>query len=381
MEVATTIAKSLSQNEPLAGTTIIEYISPEENGYINFHFYKKKDNDEDDDDEKKTDFENNSNDPGAKMTVSSLPDDEAVNFSPSLYHQMKQFEVLGIVQSCFPEKFGTPRQASLAPSTRGRLILNPIFNSNCVEGLHEFSHIWLIFIFDKNSDSTNLLKGKIRAPKLAGEKTGVFATRSPHRLNPIGLSLAKLEAVQTNVEIGGKSGLVVLELSGIDLVHNTPVLDIKPYHPADRVPLEKLRFPGWIRSDNAIPVSFTEEAAKSLDSLVISGKLRFYNSTEDARQVIVECLQIDPRTTHSRNKSHKLYGIALDRMDVTFTFIPSPPPDNDDHKGAGLSGGEQIVVLKVKLCAQAGDRRRMRTKEWFEAEEASLVETGPRAHH
>jgi tRNA (Thr-GGU) A37 N-methylase len=205
-------------------------------------------------------------------------------------------------------------------------------------------------VFDRNSDSTSTFKSKIKAPKLVGEKTGVFATRSPHRMNPIGLSLAKLEDIRENVVIGSSTH-VVLELSGIDLVHNTPVLDIKPYHPADNVPQESLRFPDWVKQgpSKILDVSFTEEAGKTL--FEIFNKLKFYKTPEEARQVIVECLRLDPRTTHSRNKAHKLYGMAIDRMDISFTYL-------------SIGDADQVLVLEIKLCSNS--RNRMRTREWYE---------------
>jgi len=96
-------------------------------------------------------------------------------------------------------------------------------NSSCLEGLSEYGYIWVIFIFHVGLHDYNNKKTKIAPPKLEGTKKGVFATRSPHRYNPIGLSRAKLEKIEDRT----------ITLSGIDLIHGTPVLDIKPYHYLD----------------------------------------------------------------------------------------------------------------------------------------------------
>ena len=103
-------------------------------------------------------------------------------------------------------------------------------NSACFEGLDGFGYIWIIFIFHVGLNDYNNKKTKIKPPKLGGEKKGVFATRSPHRYNPIGLSIAKLDRVD------GRT----IHISGIDLIHGTPVIDIKPYHYLDSLPPDQL---------------------------------------------------------------------------------------------------------------------------------------------
>ena len=92
-----------------------------------------------------------------------------------------------------------------------------------MEGLQDFGYIWLIFIFHVGVNDYNNKKTKIAPPKLEGEKKGVYATRSPHRYNPIGLSMAKLDRVD------GRT----IYISGADLIHGTPIVDIKPYHYLD----------------------------------------------------------------------------------------------------------------------------------------------------
>ena len=176
---------------------------------------------------------------------------------------------IGHIESCFQEKFATPRQGCLSPSSRARLRLLPqVVGPGALDGLEAFTHIWLIWVFDQSSKGfapaeftvsssdpnspvtkspspsatvtheappataahgtqftvsppPQRFKGKIRPPRGGGRKLGLFASRSPHRPNPLGLSLVKIENIDTVS--------LTLELSGIDLVNGTAVLDIKPY--------------------------------------------------------------------------------------------------------------------------------------------------------
>ncbi|CAD7687553.1 unnamed protein product [Nyctereutes procyonoides] len=129
-------------------------------------------------------------------------------------------EPIGYLESCFSAKNGTPRQPSICSHSRACLrIRKSIFNNpeHSLMGLEQFSHVWILFVFHKNGHLS--CKAKVQPPRLNGAKTGVFSTRSPHRPNAIGLTLAKLEKLE-----GG-----AIYLSGIDMIHGTPVLDIKPY--------------------------------------------------------------------------------------------------------------------------------------------------------
>ena len=115
-------------------------------------------------------------------------------------------------------------------------------NNSCFEGLEDYGYIWLIFIFHIGLGDYNNKKTKVSPPKLEGEKKGVFATRSPHRYNPIGLSLAKLDKINDRT----------IHISGADLIHGTPIIDIKPYHYLDCLDQSELQnknakiFPPWL---------------------------------------------------------------------------------------------------------------------------------------
>jgi tRNA-Thr(GGU) m(6)t(6)A37 methyltransferase TsaA len=108
-----------------------------------------------------------------------------------------------------------------------------------LDGLSDFSHVWLVFVFHANNDSEDVgthTKAKIRPPRLLGKKLGMFATRTPHRVNPIGLTVCRLDRIEGST----------IHLSGVDVIDGTPILDVKPYHSADAVTPADLRVPEWI---------------------------------------------------------------------------------------------------------------------------------------
>src|SRR5262249_16291394 len=128
------------------------------------------------------------------------------------------FSPIGYVRSVFDHKFGTPRQGGLAPHSRASLLLEPVWpHKGLFDELEGFSHAWLISVFHQ-SKNTNV-PSKIHPPRLEGKTVGVLASRSPHRPNNIGLTLARIERVEGDT----------LHFSGVDLVDGTPILDIKPY--------------------------------------------------------------------------------------------------------------------------------------------------------
>ena len=130
------------------------------------------------------------------------------------------------IHTDFPTKFGIPRQSGLVKELAGTVIFEPKYrNPDAVRGLEEFSHIWLIWEFSESARDT--WSPTVRPPRLGGNtRKGVFATRSPFRPNPIGLSCVRLEKIEILPEYGP-----VLHVTGADLMDGTPILDIKPYVP------------------------------------------------------------------------------------------------------------------------------------------------------
>ena len=142
-----------------------------------------------------------------------------------------EIQPIALLHTCFKEKFGIPRQMNLAKDAPATLKFLPEFDrEEALRELETFSHIWLIFAFHKNIGKP--WSPMVRPPRLGGnKKVGVFASRSPFRPNPIGMSVARLHSVET-----GPKGCC-LHLTGVDILDQTPILDIKPYVPyADAVP-------------------------------------------------------------------------------------------------------------------------------------------------
>ena len=214
------------------------------------------------------------------------------------------FTPIATLYTCFKEKFGIPRQTNLGPQAPGRLVFNPAYaDRNAVRELESFSHLWLIFIF--HHASVNTRSPLVRPPRLGGNrKTGVFATRSPFRPNPIGLSAVKLETVEQT----GQGP--VLHLSGVDILDATPVLDIKPYLPwADAIPDADGGFAG-IRPDPRLQVVFSEQA--QLQCRKHSSRI------PNLVPIITRMLENDPRPGYhaeSAGKTEKIYGIRIFDLD------------------------------------------------------------------
>lgn len=214
---------------------------------------------------------------------------------------------IGTVQSCFSTRNGTPRQPLLVPLARACLMFDPMrVPPASLEGLEEYSHIWIIYIFHLNTDldklwlepSRSKIKAKVRVPRLKGGKKGVYATRTPHRPSPIGLTVAKIEAVQ---------GHRIL-LSGVDLVDGTPVLDVKPYLPyCDSI--QESIVPDWVKEDSLLAVSsviFSEGFHSALaDCWELMEKCCLYSSPIEMKKLIEQVLSWDIRSSSQRHRPHK----------------------------------------------------------------------------
>ena len=195
-----------------------------------------------------------------------------------------EFGAIGTVRTCFKEKFGIPRQPGLVAGALGTIKLedDPDLRT-AIKNLEEFSHLWLIWVFHEHGSRN--WKPSIRPPRLGGaRKVGVLASRSPHRPNPIGLSVVKIEAVRADAPGGAE-----IDVSGVDLLDGTPLLDIKPYIPyADSVPEAR---GGW--AEEAIARTEVQFEPKALE--IISGRA-------ELESLIVEMLELDPRPAFQKKK-------------------------------------------------------------------------------
>lgn len=196
--------------------------------------------------------------------------------------------VIGRVESVFEEKFGVPRQSGLVPSARGRIVFEPEVPSDACRGLEEFSHLWVVFLFDRVGAEEE--RWMVRPPRLGGnEKKGVFATRSPFRPNRLGLSLLKLEQV----------GEGFLEVSGLDVVSGTPVFDVKPYLP-------------YVESVPTAVGGFGEGVLGNLEVVFLEGSREGLREGEEV--LIREVLAEDPRPRY--HEEGRVYGCRLGELEV-----------------------------------------------------------------
>jgi tRNA (adenine37-N6)-methyltransferase len=205
-------------------------------------------------------------------------------------------QIIGEISSCFTEKFGIPRQAGMVPSATARLRLLPPFNrSEMVHGLDQFSHIWVHFLFHATIEEG--WKATVRPPWLGGKKRmGVFASRSPHRPNHLGLSVVKLEAVSVSC------GQVFLDLSGGDFLDGTPVVDIKPYLPySDCLPSA---VSGYAHGQTgSVKIDFNPE--------VLMFCHEYQERTgRNLQQLIEEMIRHDPRPASQKGRKKK-FGMLL----------------------------------------------------------------------
>lgn len=172
--------------------------------------------------------------------------------------QMQSVTPIATIRTGFPTKFGIPRQSGLVPELRGTIVFNPEFrNADALRGLEGFSHIWLIWQFSEAIRED--WSPTVRPPRLGGNtRLGVFATRSPFRPNPIGLSCVRLESIDLSSPDGP-----LLHVSGADLMDGTPIYDIKPYIPyTDCQPQATAGFTGTVsmhRLNVVIPPELTSK--------------------------------------------------------------------------------------------------------------------------
>ncbi|MBQ2149160.1 MAG: tRNA (N6-threonylcarbamoyladenosine(37)-N6)-methyltransferase TrmO [Bacteroidales bacterium] len=209
-------------------------------------------------------------------------------------------EVIARIHNDFPTKFGLPRQSGLAPSLRSKIVFEPAFRiPEALRGLDGFSHIWLIWGFSESEGWSPT----VRPPRLGGNvRMGVFATRSPFRPNPIGLSSVRLEGIETD----GENGLVLI-VTGADLMDGTPIYDIKPYLPGvDAHPEATDGFVG------AHPQTLlTVELDPSLTAVLSAGQ----------QAALREILAQDPRPAYHAGQpdSGRIYGLSYAGRDIHFT--------------------------------------------------------------
>ena len=202
------------------------------------------------------------------------------------------------IHTDFPTKFGIPRQSGIIPSLRGRIVFEPDYrNAEAIRGIEDFSHLWLIWEFSETVRED--WSPTVRPPRLGGNvRKGVFATRSPFRPNPIGLSSVRLEKVDIDAKLGP-----VLYVSGADLMDGTPLYDIKPYiaytdcHP------------------DAVSGFASKPAEYLLEVSVLDDLLEKIPETQ--RESLIAVLAHDPRPQY-QDDPERVYGMRFGDCEVKF---------------------------------------------------------------
>ena len=207
-------------------------------------------------------------------------------------------KVIAHIHTDFPTKFGIPRQSGIIASLQGRIVFEPEYRvAEAVRGLEAFSYIWILWEFSKAVRDT--WSPTVRPPRLGGNvRKGVFATRSPFRPNPIGLSSVRLEKVDIDPKLGP-----VLYVSGIDLMDGTPIYDIKPY----------------IAYTDSHPDAVSGFASTPTEYLleVDFPEVLLQKVAESQRESLIEVLAHDPRPQY-QNDPERVYGMEFGGIEVKF---------------------------------------------------------------
>lgn len=212
---------------------------------------------------------------------------------------VSELKIIARIRSDFPSKFGIPRQSGLVEELKAELVFEPEYrNPEALRGIEGFSHIWLIWLFSEAVRAS--WSPTVRPPRLGGNtRMGVFATRSPFRPNPIGLSAVRLDGIRRDETLGQ-----VLLVSGADLMDGTPILDIKPYLPfADSYPQASGGFAGQ-KIDGPLKVEVSQPLLAQVP--------------KEHRQALLGVLAQDPRPSYHTDPQ-RVYGMGFAGLEVKFS--------------------------------------------------------------
>lgn len=209
-------------------------------------------------------------------------------------------KIIARIHTDFPDKFGIPRQSGLLSMLESKIVFEPEFRvPEALRGIEQWSHLWLIWQFSESVRED--WSPTVRPPRLGGNKrVGVFATRSPFRPNPVGLSCVKLVRVENNPKEGS-----VLVVSGADMMDGTPIYDIKPYLPyADSHQDASGGFANEVFGAK-LDVDFPDELLKKLP--------------EDKREAAIALLAEDPRPAVRAKDGERVFGFGFAGYEIKFT--------------------------------------------------------------
>lgn len=211
---------------------------------------------------------------------------------------MDEMKYIAVLRNDFPTKFGLPRQSGLVPELRARIVFAPEYrNADALRGMEGYSHFWLLWAFSEAKREG--WSPTVRPPRLGGNtRMGVFATRSPFRPNPIGLSCVKLEKIELNTTEGP-----VIHVSGADLMDGTPIYDIKPYLPFVDCHPEATGGFAAEHTDHRLEVSCPQTLLDRLPEALHMG--------------LIGVLEQDPRPAY-QNDPARVYGFSYAGFEVKF---------------------------------------------------------------
>lgn len=207
-------------------------------------------------------------------------------------------KIIARIYTDFKEKFGIPRQSGLVSTLESRIVFEPKYrNSDALRGIEEYSHLWILWKFSEVPENDKFMP-TVRPPRLGGnKKMGVFATRSPYRPNPIGLSSVKLLRLEETSE--GR----VLVVSGADMLSGTPVYDIKPYLPYTDIHTDAVGGFADEKLSYKLDVEFPEESLIKIP--------------ENKREGLIELLSEDPRPSYIEDEE-RVYGFNFAEFEIKF---------------------------------------------------------------
>ncbi len=230
---------------------------------------------------------------------------------PASYKPMNnsiKLNIIGVAHTPFKQKFGIPRQPRLAPEIPGTIeIFSPYNREEAFRSIDEFSHLWVSFIF--HEIKSGKWQPMVRPPRLGGnKKVGVFASRSTHRPNPLGLSVVKLEKVEVSNQ------QILLEISSHDLLDQTPIVDIKPYLPYSDAIANASNGYAPSPKQELYEVKFS---AKSLQFI----ELWQHEQAVNLQSQLSNILSQDPRPAYSKvDPERQTYGMHLYNLDIQFSI-------------------------------------------------------------
>jgi len=242
-----------------------------------------------------------------------------------------KLNAIGRVVSPYQEKFAIPRQPGIVSAAKGQVHLEADANNiELIRGIEQFSHLWLIFIF--HGSQAQGWKPLVRPPRLGGnKKLGVLATRATFRPNPIGMSVVKLDGIRQEKSANGYQQ-VIIDISGLDLLNGTPIVDIKPYIPyCDSIDNAHAGFAQTVPQAK-LTVNFIASVEKKL--------ARYQPNCPDLKQLIYQVLSQDPRPAYKHKIiDEKIYGMSLYQFNIQWQ----------------MSSLSEIKVINIEMNPHASD--------------------------